>query len=300
LRGTAVAIVALACGALAASAPASFPGRPGKIAFSWAAPGAKRYRIQAMRPNGRGRLAAVFATTVGDTLVQGGPTYSADGREIAFNLEGDIYVVNSDGSGLRQVTSGPEKDRGPSFSPTGTSLVFSRSGVGASDIYTVDLDGSDLTQLTGAAGANYDPTWSPNGRLIAFVSNRSGSSHVWLMRADGSGQRILVADRPHRADGQVQPEFAPNSHRIVVSRGAHLVTMRLDGSHRHVLNTSSILSEPTYSPDGRTIAAIQTFRGGGHRYSIVAMNASNGSQRHTIRGHIPWIFGISWQPLPRR
>jgi Tol biopolymer transport system component len=250
-----------------------------------------------MHPNGSGRRAAIFVAKVADIFVQGGPAYSADGREIAFSLEGDIYVLNADGTGLRQVTSGPERDRSPSFSPTGTSLVFSRGGAGGSNIYMIAVDGRDLTQLTGEAGANYDPTWSPNGRLLAFVSNRSGSSHVWLMRPDGSGQRILVPDRPHRADGQVQPEFAPNSHRIVVSRGAHLVTMRLDGSHRHVLNRSWILSEPTYSPDGRRIATIRTFRGRGHRYSIITMNANNGSHRRTIRSHIPLIYGIGWQSL---
>ncbi len=293
-------VVLVAGGALAASAPASFPGRPGKIAFSWGVVPAHRYRIQVMGPNGSGSRRAIFVTKVADTFAQGGPAYSADGRHIAFSLEGDIYVVNADGSGLRQVTSGPARDRSPSFSPTGTSLVFSRSGVGVSDIYTIGVDGADPKQLTAEAGANYDPTWSPNGRLLAFVSNRSGSSHVWLMRPDGSGQRILVRDRPHRADGQVQPEFAPNSHRIAVSRGAHLVTMRLNGTHRHVLNRSSMLSDPTYSPDGRRIAAIRTFRGPGHQYSIVTMNANDGSHRRTIRSHILRIYGIGWQPLPRR
>jgi|GEM_PF-5597665 len=298
-RGTVVASVALVvvlAGVLAAGAAASFPGRPGRIAFSWVVPSVKRFRIQVMHPNGSGRRAAIFVAKVADAFAQGGPSYSADGREIAFSLEGDIYVINADGTGLRQVTSGPERDRTPSFSPSGLSLVFSRG----SDICTVGVDGSGFSQLTGEAGANYDPAWSPNGRLIAFVSNRSGSAHVWLMRPDGSAQRILVPDRPHRADGQVQPEFAPNGHRIVVSRGAHLVTMRLDGSHRRALNRSWLLSEPTYSPDGRRIAAIRTFRGPGHQYSIVTMNASDGSHRRTIRSHILRIFGISWQPLHRR
>lgn len=281
---------------LAASATGSFPGRPGKIAFSWGETG-PYYRIQTMSPKGKGPKAAVFVRKTEDLYAQGKPAYSADGGRIAFEIDGDIYTIAADGTDLRQVTGGPDRDSSPSFSPTGTSLVFSRAGAGGSDIYTIGVDGSGLTQLTTDPGNDYDPTWSPNGRLIAFVSNRSGSSHVWLMRADGSYQRLVVPDNPHRADGQVQPEFSPNSHRLAVSRGAHLVTMRLNGSHRKVLNRTGILIQPTYSPDGRRIAAIEPSQHS-HQYDIVVMNA-DGSHKHTIRSRIPNLYGIGWQPLPR-
>jgi Tol biopolymer transport system component len=282
--------------AVVASASANFPGKPGKIAFSWGVYG-PYYRIQAMNPQGKGAKAAIFVRKAADLHAQGEPAYSADGSRIAFELDGDIYTIAADGTDLRQVTGGPDRDSSPAFSPTGTSLVFSRAGPGGTDIFAIGVDGSGLTQLTTDPGNDYDPTWSPNGRLVAFVSNRSGSSHVWLMRADGSYQHLLVPDNPHRADGQVQPEFSPNSHRIAVSRGAHLVTMRLDGSHRQVLNRTGILIQPTYSPNGRQIAAIEASRGS-HQYSIVVMNV-NGSHRHTIRSHIPNLYGIGWQPLPR-
>jgi hypothetical protein len=126
---------------------------------------------------------------------------------------------------------------------------------------------------------------------------RGGSAHTWLMRADGSYQHILVPDKPHRADGQVQPEFAPNGHRLVVSKGADLVTLRLDGTHRHVLDRAGILVAPTYSPDGRRIAAIAVSRNS-KLSAVVVMRASDGAHRRTIRSDIPNLSGIAWQPRP--
>ncbi len=278
---------------MASGADANFPGRPGKIAFSSGAPGPS-YEIQTMRPKGAG-LSTVFTHPSASLQAEGRPVYSSDGSVIVFALDHDIYLINADGSDLRQVTTSPGRDGDPGFSPDGTHIVFSRAAAGGSDIYSVAPDGTGLTQLTTDPGNDYEPTWSPNGRLIAFVSNRSGSSHVWLMRSDGSYQHLLVADKPHRSDGQVQPEFAPNGKRLVVSRGAHLVTMRLNGTGRRTLNRSGILISPVYSPDGRRIAAIEAFRGR-HQYSVVVMSAKNGSHRHTIRSHISHLYGVGWQP----
>jgi YD repeat-containing protein len=286
---------AIVISVMVSGADANFPGRPGRIAFSSGNPGPS-YQIQTMSPKGK-RLRTVFVHPSTNLQAEGRPVFSPDGSEIAFALDHDIYLINSDGSGLRQVTTSPGRDNDPGFSPDGSHIVFSRTAAGGSDVYSVAVDGSGLTQLTTDPGNDYQPTWSPNGRLIAFVSNRSGTSHVWLMRSDGSYQHLLVPDKPHRADGQVQPEFAPNGRRLVVSRGAHLVTMRLNGTDRRTLNRSGILISPVYSPDGRRIAAIEAFRGR-HQYSVVVMSANNGSRKHTIRNHISHLYGVGWQPLP--
>jgi Tol biopolymer transport system component len=122
------------------------------------------------------------------------------------------------------------------------------------------------------------------------------------MRADGSGQHLLVADLPHHDDGQVSPDFSPDGHRIAVVKGARLLTMRLDGSHRQVLSgRSTILIEPAYSPDGRCIAAIRLSR---RRLAEIMVMNVDGSHKRTIKTHVyargtSGMFGISWQPLGR-
>jgi TolB protein len=80
------------------------------------------------------------------------PAWSPNGSRIAFARlvsgggvsAGDIYVVNTDGSGLKQLTDGPGDDSGPTWSPDGDRLLFVSVRNGNKDIYTVDRDGSGL------------------------------------------------------------------------------------------------------------------------------------------------------------
>jgi len=67
------------------------------------------------------------------------PNFSPDGRTIAFARGGDIYSVRPDGSGQRQLTSGPEVDSLPKVAPNGRYVVFERRGAlgGPSSLYSV-------------------------------------------------------------------------------------------------------------------------------------------------------------------
>src|SRR5213592_1643405 len=71
------------------------------------------------------------------------PNFSPDGRTIAFARGGDIYSVRPDGSGQRQLTSGPEVDSLPKISPNGRYVVFERRGAlgGPSTLYSVGVGG---------------------------------------------------------------------------------------------------------------------------------------------------------------
>jgi TolB protein len=281
---------------LAAGAQSSYPGRPGKIAIASGLAGVRQYRIQTISPSGKG-VRTIMTAPLTSIFAQGEPAYSPDGSQIAFELDDDLYVVDADGTDLRQVTSGPQKDTNPNFSPDGASLAFARITAAGYDIFTIGIDGAGLIQLTSEKGNDRDPVWSPKGNAIAFVSNRSGTSHIWLMRPDGTYQRLLTPDRKSRRDGQSQPEFSPSGGRLVFSKGADLVSTRVDGTDRRVLNRTGILIQPAYSPDGRRIAALEAFRNR-KDHDIVVMRV-DGSGKRTIRRHVANAYGIGWQPLPR-
>src|SRR3954447_24330022 len=91
-----------------------------------------------------------------------GPAWSPDGREIAFesNLDGDmeIYVMNADGTNVRQITHNTIWDEGPAWSPDGKRLVFSHGADDLHlDIFTMDADGTNQRQLTTYPGHDESP-----------------------------------------------------------------------------------------------------------------------------------------------
>jgi Tol biopolymer transport system component len=151
------------------------------------------------------------------------PNFSPDGRTIAFARGGDIYSVRPDGSGQRQLSSGPEIDSLPKVAPNGRYVVFERRSVagGPAALYTVGATGGGLRALT--SGSNdHEAAFSPDGKWIVFVrsngavsaSNGVSNDDVSLIRATGSGLRRLT--KTAGVD-----EFAPRffTGGVVFSRG---------------------------------------------------------------------------------
>jgi Tol biopolymer transport system component len=146
-----------------------------------------------LSPNGR-RLALDSGGSVwiervdgsGRTRLAAGedPAWSPDGRQIAFvNSGGDIYVARADGSSVRRLTRGGA-NYGPDWSPSGAAVAFWHMG-SANTIEEVRATGRGRTSL----GAGMQPAWSPDGTKVAFTCPRG----VCVMRSDGSGRRLSVA-----------------------------------------------------------------------------------------------------------
>jgi Tol biopolymer transport system component len=145
---------------------------------------------------------------------------SPDGSRIAFeglaSGNGDIYVVRSDGSGLRQLTDDPATDQFPQWSPDGTTIVYDNAGAReeadaqyspTAEIWTTAADGSgSQTRLTTNDVADSSPAFSSDGTRIAFYRNGS----LWTMSATGSNQRWLAWD----GAGGWTPRWSPDGTRI--------------------------------------------------------------------------------------
>jgi Tol biopolymer transport system component len=261
--------VALAAGGILAlllatsgTAPAAFPGRPGKIAFSSDASGTDDLVVMNSDASGRESLTT---GPEGDT----DPAWSPDGRLLAFVRDGVVHVVRADGSGLRRLTAGSS----PAWAPDGVRLVLSKKTARGADVYVIRSDARGLRRLTQTAAAESEPEWSPDGRSIAFVrSARTGSAYVYVMRPGGGGVR-RVTNGPGE---DLSPTWSPDSRQLAFVRDDALlgisrifVTGLNGGRPRRLVRKLELDPEatfeegPAWSPDGKRIV----FVGGTRLYS---------------------------------
>ena len=93
------------------------------------------------------------------------PRLSPDGEHVLLDSDRDgnseIYIMQANGKGLRQLTHDPGVDTAPVWSPDGQWIAFASDRKGDFNIYIVRPDGSDLRQLTDDPAADLDPSWSP-------------------------------------------------------------------------------------------------------------------------------------------
>src|SRR5438034_522052 len=110
--------------------------------------------------------------------------WSPDGRQIAFSRNGDVYVMNVDGSGVTQLTH--DGTASPTaWSPNGKQIAFTSFRSGNSDIYVMNTDGSGVIQLTDDPATDFGDRagWSPDGRRGDRKSTRLNSSHTVISYA---------------------------------------------------------------------------------------------------------------------
>jgi TolB protein len=104
-------------------------------------------------------------------------SWSPDGSQLVFEAIRDqyfnLYIMDADGSNLRQITTGSQGDRAPAWSPDGRYIVYSSNPVSFANLYVIDLEcDSDCSPRLLLEHDGYDsyPDWSPDGRWIVFES----------------------------------------------------------------------------------------------------------------------------------
>lgn len=113
-----------------------------------------------------------------NSMPPSGPSISADGSKVAFEgyvgEDTEIFVVNSDGTGLRQLTDNAENDWAPDISGDGRRIVFQRTsrqqeGIAGMQLFVINCDGTELTQLSDDSERQFSfPSISDDGEKIAF------------------------------------------------------------------------------------------------------------------------------------
>jgi Tol biopolymer transport system component len=152
-------------------------------------------------------------------VLDGSPAWSPDASQIAFDRgpplgPSHLYVMDADGSDLRQLTRGGAWDRNAAWSPDGKRIAFARSGNAGFEVYVMDADGSNVTAVTSVAAESApSPSWSPDGSRIALDVN--GAIHV--VSADGTDLRRLSPELP-KGVLDMDPSWSPDGTRIAFMR----------------------------------------------------------------------------------
>jgi len=141
------------------------------------------------------------------TAVAAGPPQ----QRIAYSAaDGEIYLINADGSGSARLTNSPGSDATPAFSADGQRIAFSSERDGNMEIYVMNADGSGAIRLTDNPAKDAFPVWSPDGERIAFTSVLDGDSEVFVMNADGSEDTNLT----NSAGFDGHPAWSPDGKSI--------------------------------------------------------------------------------------
>jgi Tol biopolymer transport system component len=287
----------------AASAPVSYPGKNGKIAF--AGPLSRIYpRLTLVNPDGSGLK---YLTRGGEECASprcGGrfPGWSPNGREIVFAKTygaGEIYVMSSDGTHTRSLPN-THFGEGPAWSPNGRKIVFTKEG----GIAVVSLDGGSARTLQRATNQHYDrlPEWSPDGSLIVFERDdfrpNRNDSQIFVMKPDGTRLRRLTSQGKN-----LDPSWSPNSQHIAFllaqppkagrAQATTIITMRRDGGAK----TRIAQIDPAWdaglawSPDGKQLAYVAQRGPGTDNPWIYTMNLDGTHIRAVTKGD----GRLSWQ-----
>jgi TolB protein len=273
----AAAVLAVACAVallLAVSgekAQAAFPGKNGRIAFSFLRrePGSA-WQIVTIKPDGTGEKRLTHSSSVQNYS----PSYSPDGAKITWQRNDNIWVMDADGTGQERLTSGLADDRTPAFSPDGREVAFSRSPPGEDDagIWVKKLKGGeDAKRITAENGGyeEYGPVFGPDGGRIAFARAKSRpgcadcivKSELATVRPDGTGLKVLTHTPSAEPDS---PDWSPDGRKLVFALSAGLAgpvriqTIKADGTNRRTVAATikggRFLLGPVFSPDGKKVA----------------------------------------------
>lgn len=168
------------------------------------------YKLSPISPNG---VVTPLTNFTGASISD--PCVSFDGKKILFSMRPpgggnrNIYEINANGTGLRQVTSGGGHDFDPVYLPDDR-IMFTSSRAGhmdeynhspAENLYICDADGSNLRRTSFNMSDDFDPTLMPDGRVVYTRWDHFGTFNRFpLFFANPDGAQFFHEFGPHNRD----------------------------------------------------------------------------------------------------
>ena len=229
------------------------------------------------------------------------PPAAAGGR-IAFvstrDGNGEIYVMNADGSNPQRLTHNARWDGSPAWSPDGTQIAYyTHLTEQAWAIMVMNADGSNPRQLTEGNTCGCAPFWSPDGSQIVFTVDltptptcETRSGEIAMINADGSGYHLLTENDANDLYSPWSPDGAHILFHSDRDGDEELYMMDADGGNVQQVTDNTFKDVmPAWSPDSRRIVFVSNRDGDDEIY---VMNA-DGRDPIRITDH----GGPDWFPV---
>jgi Tol biopolymer transport system component len=248
-----LALLALAIPAAANAAP-----KDGAVVFSWT------NTVEGVEEGGLFAVRGGHENQLTEDPADAEPSFSPDGRTVAFAREGHIYTVRPDGSGEREITKGTAIDSRPQISPNNHYVLFERRGAQnePAHLYTVPIGGGATKPLFTDTAEDVEARFSTDGTKIVFVRRAKIGGRVnddlYSVRPNGGGLTRLT--KTANVD-EFDPRYFAGG--IVFSRGnqsqgaagfADIYTMKANGTKvKPLVRGAGSAYVEDVSPQGHTL-----------------------------------------------
>ena len=260
-------------------------------------------RLFAVNGDGSGMRQLARCQGTGADCNFGAYAWSPDGTHLAF-LSGHVggaitasnlflFVVNSDGTGMRRLARCGNCDRSQnlSWSPDSRRIVLSTGADGSAPTNLIIVNAvTGAERRLPASGVN--PVWSPAGTRIAF----GYGDGLFSIKADGSGIAQLALE-----NSPANPSWSPDGAMITFDAGDGIYVVDADGSHLRLLVSGPPAGGPGYpswSPGGNRILFLDTPRlATGYAAELWTMKPDGSGRRRLYRSLCCGIWSPPiWSP----